>query len=410
MSVDSRVVTYRRAAEQMRRGRFDVEIPSEGFDELARLGESLRALAKNLETRFDEQVKLAEIAERVNAGLVLDEVLEQVYDSFESVIPYDRIGLALLENGGSTVRSRWARSESKEVKLEIGYSAKLSGSSLEEILRSGRPRILNDLEAYLEEHPESESTGLIVAEGIRSSLTCPLTALGKPIGFLFFSSREADTYRRIHQGHFMRLASQISVILEKSRLYEELLKVNRRLRGMQKALEHEAKHDALTGLWNRGAVLRLLEREVARARREQRPLAAVILDLDLFKQVNDGHGHLAGDEVLRELSRRLVASLRSAEFVGRLGGEEFLLILCPCDEATARKVMERVRVACGEPPFAISAGELEVTVSLGAATVDDVEGVGLPVILSAADRALYRAKKGGRNRCELEPVSSLSAS
>jgi diguanylate cyclase (GGDEF)-like protein len=324
------------------------------------------------------------------------------------VIPYDRIGLALLESEGRTVRSRWARSESVEIKLGVGYSAKLAGSSLAETISSGRPRILNDLEAYVEKHPHSESTQLIVAEGIRSSLTCPLVARGKPIGFLFFSSREKNTYQELHQGQFMQLASQISVIVEKGRLYEELLALNGQLEQIQKTLEHEASHDPLTGLWNRRAVLRLLEREMARAQREERPLAAIILDLDHFKKTNDEHGHLVGDEVLRELSRRVIASLRSAELAGRLGGEEFLLLLCPCDGATAGRVMERVRTACAEPPFATSAGDLEVTVSLGATVVHGLEEVELTGILNAADRALYRAKESGRNRWELEPVSSAA--
>lgn len=410
MSVDHRLIEYRHAAEQMRRGYFNVEIPTDGFDEVAKLGESLQELAKNLETRFEELARLAVITERVNEGLVLDDVLEQVYESFRSVIPYDRIGLALLENEGRTVRSRWMRSESVEIKLGVGYSADLAGSSLAQITDSGRPRILNDLEAYLEEHPHSASTRLIVAEGIHSSLTCPLAVLGKPNGFLFFSSCEKNTYREIHQGHFMQLASQISAILEKSRLYEELLALNGRLQETQKTLEHEASHDALTGLWNRRAVLRLFEREIARAQREERTLAAVILDLDHFKQTNDEHGHLVGDEVLKELSRRLVASLRSAEFIGRLGGEEFVFVLCPCDEATAGHVMERVRLACAEPPFATSVGDLEVTVSLGAAMVHDLDGVELSAVLNVADQALYRAKEHGRNRAVLESVNSPAVS
>ncbi len=410
MSGDPRLVRLRHATEQMRRGYFNVDVHVAGDDEAAELGQSLQALAKSLETRFDELGKLARIAERVNVGLVLDDVLEQVYESFRSVIPYDRIGLALLENDGRTVHSRWARSEYAELKLRVGYSADVADTSLAEIIRSGRPRILNDLETYLEEHPESGSTRLIVAEGSRSSLTCPLVALGKPIGFLFFSSRDKNTYREIHQGHFMQLASQISMILEKSRLYEELLELNGRLQEIQKVLEHEASHDALTGLWNRRAVLRLLEREMARAQREERALAAVILDLDHFKRTNDEYGHLVGDEVLKELSRRLIASLRSAEFVGRLGGEEFLVVLCPCDETTAGHVMERVRRVCAESPFATSIGDLDVTVSLGAALARDLNGVEPSAVLNVADRALYRAKENGRNRAVLEIVDSPAGS
>jgi diguanylate cyclase (GGDEF)-like protein len=102
--------------------------------------------------------------------------------------------------------------------------------------------------------------------------------------------------------------------------------------------------------------------------------------------------------------------LRSAEFIGRLGGEEFVFVLCPCDETTAGHVMERGRVACAEPPFATSVGDLEVTVSLGAAMVHDLDGVELSVVLNVADQALYRAKENGRNRAVLDAVNSPAAS
>lgn len=403
-----RVEQLRRAAEQMQRGLFSVDVPTGGFDELSRLGESLQALASNLEARFDELARLTRITERLNEGLVLEEVLDEVYESFRSIIPYDRLGLALLENDDDVVEARWARSEAVDIRLTKGFSVKLSDSSLGKVMRSRKPRILNDLDAYLEEHPASESTRLIVAEGIRSSLTCPLVAMGKPIGFLFFSSRKRSTYREMHQGFFMQMANQISVVLEKSRLYEEMLDLNRRLQETQRTLAHEASHDPLTGLWNRRAVLRLLEKESARADRKKHSLAVIILDLDHFKPVNDEHGHLVGDEVLKELARRLTESLRSDEFFGRLGGEEFLLILCPGDRASTEMVMERARRACEEEPFSTAAGDLTITVSLGAAVVEDAGGVKLPDLLSAADRALYRAKAAGRNRWALELVNGPS--
>jgi diguanylate cyclase (GGDEF)-like protein len=389
----------------MQRGQFRVEVPADGADELGRLGRALQSLAESLEVRFDEIARLARITERINAGLVLEDILGELYQTFRAVIPYDRIGLALLEEDDQIVRARWARSEAAEIKLGPGYAAKLPGTSLEGIIQSGEPRILNDLEAHLEDNPSSESTRLIVAEGLRSSLTCPLVALGKPIGFLFFSSCEKNAYREIHQGYFMQLANQVSIVLERSRLYEETLDLNRRLRATQRTLQHEASHDALTGLWNRRAVLQLLERELAWASREGLPLTVIMLDLDLFKLVNDEHGHLVGDEVLREVARRLTASLRSFEFFGRLGGEEFLAILSPGDQATAELVMERARLACAERPFTTAAGELPITVSLGAVIVGEAAGVMLTDVLGAADRALYAAKAGGRNRWELETLS-----
>ena len=142
------------------------------------------------------------------------------------MIPYDRIGVALLEDDGRTLRARWARAEYDDLRLGGGFAAPMAGSSLQRILETGEPRILNDLERYLEEHPGSYSTRLIVSEGIRASLTCPLQAEGRPIGFVFFSSRRAGAYVDAHVERYQRLAGQLALIVEKSRLYGELLELS----------------------------------------------------------------------------------------------------------------------------------------------------------------------------------------
>jgi GAF domain-containing protein len=220
---DRRLVAYVEAAQRLSEGRLPVEIPVLGNDEVALLGQALQSLAKAMEKRIEEASLLRVVTQKVNRGVVLDEVLTYVFESFRPILPYDRIGFALLVDSGKKVQARWARTSAPEVRLPIGFTAPLSGSSLKQILDTGRPRILNDLEDYLRQHPQSESTRLIVAEGMRSSLTCPLVAMGKPIGFLFFSSRERETYRDVHVDTFLQIAEQLSIIVEKSRLYEQLL-------------------------------------------------------------------------------------------------------------------------------------------------------------------------------------------
>lgn len=181
---------------------------------------------ETVEARLAEMRALSRLIARINAGITLDEVLDHVYESFTNVIPYDRIGCALLEDGGAVLRSRWARSDTAAIKLKAGFCAPMKGSSLQGSIESGEPRILNDLERYLREHPGSKPTKLIVEEGVRSSLTCPLIVRGKPIGFLFFSSRETDTYRDAHVDVFLQIANQLSTTIEKSRLYDKLLELN----------------------------------------------------------------------------------------------------------------------------------------------------------------------------------------
>lgn len=223
---DPRLLQYREAARAMARGHFQVAIPLESMDDVGRLGEALADLGHTLERKFEELTALARVTEQVNAGLLLDEVLEKVYASFRSFIPYDRIGFALLEDDGRMLRARWARTESKTLRIHKGYAARMEGSSLQAILETGQPRILNDLEAYLRQHPGSESTRLIVEEGMRASLTCPLVAAGKPVGFMFFSSMIPGAYADVHVALFMQIAGQLALILEKSKLYQQLHDLN----------------------------------------------------------------------------------------------------------------------------------------------------------------------------------------
>ncbi len=398
------VAQYRQAAESLRQGEYDIRLPDDAPREAAELGEALRVLAAAMRIKSEQAAKLAVVSRKINEGLLLEDVLNQVYESFFALIPYDRIGFALLDNGKQVVRAHWARSEADAIKLPKGYTGELAGSSLEQVVRSRRPRILGDLVAYLEENPQSDSTRRIVAEGMRSSLTCPLLIKGQPVGFMFFSSMEPQAYSEEHQDLFLQIADQLALTLERSRLYEELLRLTEDLQTAKEALEREASRDSLTDLWNRRSILDLLRREMARSGREGRPIAAIMIDIDHFKKINDQIGHLAGDEVLREVTRRIGSTLRSSDVLGRIGGEEFLIILYPSDEKTAGDVMERARRACAATEISIDAGAFEVTVSQGAAVAENLEDVDLSTILKAADQALYRAKNNGRNRAEIELI------
>ena len=170
--------------------------------------------------------KLASVTERINAGLTLEDVLNYSYEAFHDILPYERISFALLEDRENKLSVEWVRSTLPVRKLAAGYSAPL-GKSLQQLVSTGRPRIINDLENYLREHPDSESTRDILAEGMRSSLTCPLISLGKPFGVLFFSSVQSNAYTDSHVESFARIADQVALIAQKSRMYEELLHLNK---------------------------------------------------------------------------------------------------------------------------------------------------------------------------------------
>jgi diguanylate cyclase (GGDEF)-like protein len=399
---DPRIRSYRDAAAALQAGRFDVVIPADGDDSVAELGRALQGLARAFESRLKVS-RMLQLTEKISSGFALEDVLTCVYDSFRSVIPYDRIGVSFLEERGKVVRARWARDDGRSTRLDRGYSAPLRGSSLQQVISTGETRILDDLEAYLAAHPTSESTRLMVEEGIRSSLTCPLITMGKRVGFIFFSSRQKNTYLDQHRVMFRELALPLSLAIEKSRLYEDLLAANRQLEAMKDHFEYQAAHDPLTAIWNRGAIVDLLVREVSRSQRESRPLAVALADIDHFKAINDTHGHTIGDAVLREIADRLGAGVRSAEVVGRYGGDEFLIVLYPCVPREARAVMERLRRHVASRPVHTRVGAIPTTVSLGAAVADGETDPDW--IVQAADRALYRAKQLGRNRVEVADLA-----
>lgn len=173
------------------------------------------------------------------------------------------------------------------------------------------------------------------------------------------------------------------------------------LRQAQQDLEFKAAHDSLTGLLNRGAILEALEHELARGRRGKRSIAVLLGDLDLFKQVNDVHGHPVGDEVLCEVARRLQRAVRAYDHVGRCGGEEFLVILPDCSAADAIHRAEELRAHIAAKPMQTASGMIPMTISFGVLAAQCTNGFSVKDALREADIALYGAKASGRNCCRL---------
>lgn len=176
-------------------------------------------------------------------------------------------------------------------------------------------------------------------------------------------------------------------------------------------LLNEARADAKTGLLNAATWEREASAEVARAVRTSSPLAVALLDLDRFKHINDTHGHLLGDDVLRAIARTLTGVLREYDVAGRFGGEEFVMLLPQTRAVDAFRIAERVRAHIARLPIAAPDGEpVPVTVSIGVAALDAGSSRELTDLLAAADAALYRAKASGRDQVQMISTSrGLSA-
>ncbi len=185
----------------------------------------------------------------------------------------------------------------------------------------------------------------------------------------------------------------------KARLHTGLriLQLEDNLLEAREEMRYKATHDSLTSLLNRGTIVELLACELTRTRRENGCTIAVLGDLDHFKLVNDTYGHPVGDEVLREVGRRLLGSVRSYDFVGRYGGEEFLLVLNNCDVNKSLERAEEIRRAVGRSPISTTLGPLSITVSVGVIASRGRDLATVEEFLCEVDRALYTAKAAGRN-------------
>lgn len=155
--------------------------------------------------------------------------------------------------------------------------------------------------------------------------------------------------------------------------------------------------DSLTDLWNRRKIFEIFEEELNRGTREHIHIGAIMIDIDNFKQINDNFGHATGDRVLIEVAFRLKHSLRLYDKIGRYGGDEMLIVLPNCDQNNMTVIAERLRQVICTKKIKTNAGDLNITISLGGASTQNFNEISLDKLLESSDKALYVAKRRGRN-------------
>jgi two-component system, cell cycle response regulator len=259
----------------------------------------------------------------------------------------------------------------------------------EELCRTDGPRL-----ALLDwEMPEVDGPGVCRAVRSRKDKSY--------VYMIFLTSKESseDKVTGLRSGADDYLTKPFNAEELKARLRTGLriLHLEDRLVEAREEMRFKATHDSLTGLWNRGVIMELLDRELARSQREAHNTAILLCDIDHFKSVNDTYGHPAGDEVLREVARRLLSSVRSYDFAGRYGGEEFLVVLNNCDPTSALARAEQMREAIAKREVITDTAPLQLTMSVGLLRSIDWPNLSAADCLNEVDAALYAAKSAGRN-------------
>ena len=353
------------AARAIGRGDFSKRVPTEGNDEFAALGKEFNSMAEELEERLEE-------LQRERARLA--DAIRRVGESFTKSL--DRVGLLEI-----VVQTAVDGVEAAAGRATIRHAGE---DRLREVAATGDPlayeTVLHAAEAAALDAGQIAEIEL----GGASALAAPLGGDGGQ-GIVSVARGE----RRFTSGEhelFSYLTNQASVSVENVDLHE--------------TVQRQAVTDELTGLFNHRRFQEVMTQEVERARRYGQEMGLIMLDIDNFKRVNDTYGHLQGDMVLREVARVLRQSSREIDEPARYGGEEMAVALPQTDLEGAYRFAERVRrrIEALDLPLLDGDGTLKVTASFGAASLATSTGDGKDALVAAADAALYRAKRSGKNR------------
>lgn len=375
--------------------------------------------AEIIERQRSERLQRAlfRIAELTITSDTLGRFYSQVHDVVSELLYARNFYIALLSDDGDRLQFPYSIDERDMIR----ESRQLAGGLTEYVIRQGRP-LLADRHRIA----ELNSRGEVRSHGSAAHcwLGVPLYRDDSVVGVIAIQSySRAISFNARDQELLTFVAHHISIGLARKQAQDRLVtahgeleqrvasrtrelahtnaellaQIGERVRAEQK-LTHQALHDALTGLPNRGQLLERLDDAIARARREQRAFAVLFLDLDRFKLVNDSVGHSAGDELLVESSRRIVSTVRSNDTVARLGGDEFAILIENIDGlGVAEDLASRVLRTLGEPCW-VAGREVFPSASIGIAMWHPRYRNGIE-LLRDADAAMYRAKGAGRGRC-----------
>jgi diguanylate cyclase (GGDEF)-like protein/PAS domain S-box-containing protein len=333
------------------------------------------------ERRARQQAEaLQRLAATLSSTLELEQLLDLMLEYLEEFIPYDSASVMLVKGDKArVVAARGFPDLAQALAVEVSLT---DDRAFQEVVKTHRPVILADAAT------DPCFRGLGGTDYVRGWICAPLIVRSNVIGLLTVDNRQPGVYDEKDAALVQTFAGHAALAVENARLYQEM--------------RHMALTDGLTGLYNSRHFYRVLEQELLRSERYGHTFSLLMFDLDNFKSYNDRYGHLAGDDLLRELAGLIKGLVRRSDTAFRYGGEEFMLILPETSRPDALVLAERLRQAVQEHAFVVREGIPlgRITISIGVATYPedarDVEG-----LVNAADMALLEAKKAKNRVCTL---------
>ena len=340
---------------------------------------------KILEQKEQDQRMLAEAlldtAMALNSTLRLDEILDRILENVGKLIVYDSAMVLLIEEN-RVRRIRYKNnpqdSSTKPVLGDVDANL-INVPILDKIMKTKKPYHSNDIQA-------DERWKIIATQGmkrIRSLICAPILIGNKVMGLINIISGTPDFFTLQHTERIMAFANQAAVAFENARLFEQA--------------EHLSLTDPLTNLYNMRYMYELAKRELELNRRHSRTFSLAMIDIDHFKNVNDKYGHKTGDMALREISARILKSVRTVDIVARYGGEEFIVLMPETGSEEAFQIAERIRLNVAESQIEDDDQKFSLTLSIGIAETKENIQV-FDDLLFFSDKALYAAKDAGRNQ------------
>ena len=343
-----------------------------GFDVMERV---IKLLDRNL---FESTV-VNEMQDLVNSLDNYAKTISSVLEILSKVIDFHAGCIVLGDEEGRELHVFVNRSVEQAFIDELGNQALARFSSEGDAL-GGVTSETYDPEELLEaegSHPEA----------IASSVSVSLATKGRPSGVIVLASPEKNMFSERAEQTFDIISRHANIVIDYARLYERTKRLSIT--------------DGLTNVYNHRYFQEELTREFLRSQRSEKPLSLILLDIDHFKRFNDTYGHQQGDTVLKELARVLQNNIRSCDVLARYGGEEFAITMPETEREVCGMASERLRAAVEKHAVPGQDEELKVTISMGLSTTSTKEITSAAELISAADRALYRAKENGRNRVEM---------